>query len=235
MNILHEIYGLGVGDTRYRSKWKQRLKEYFKSSISFLPFTNKNIAEVVVNTDCVTGTFFVDEESQIRATAKSLKDNILNKYYKLQDINWPPTSEELQEDLRAPSKSLCIFLETLIKYNDHSTTEKQARLISSVTQDIIFAVTRGKVMQRKHFLLALGVHSLTGSRKIIDIVHKLEHCICYNLMSDIETDQANCSLSSSKKGDILPVQPSSKNDVVPTFFWADNFDTIVKSWRRWLR
>ena len=33
---------------------------------------------------------------------------------------------------------------------------------------------------------------------------------------------------SSKKGDILPVQPSSKNDVVPTFFWADNFDTIVK-------
>ena len=118
-----------------------------------------------------------------------MKDNILNKYYKLQDINWPPTSEELQEDLRAPSKSLCIFLETLIKYNDHSTTEKQARLFSSVTQDIIFAVTRGKVMQRKHFLLALGVHSLTGSRKIIDIVHKLGHCICYNLMSDIETDQ----------------------------------------------
>ena len=146
MNILHEIYGLGVGDTRHRSKWKQRLKEYFKSSISFLPFTNKNIAEVVVNTDCVTGTFFVDEENQIRATAKSLKENILNKYYKLQDINWPPTSEELQEDLQAPSKSLCIFLETLIKYNDHSTTEKQARLISSVTQDIIFAVTRGKVM-----------------------------------------------------------------------------------------
>ena len=66
-----------------------------------------------------------------------------------------------------------------------------------------------------------------GSRKTIDIVHKLRHCISYNLMSDIETAQANCSPSSSKKGDILPVQPSSKNDVVPTFFWADNFDTIV--------
>ena len=151
MKILDEIYGLGAGDTRYRSKMKQRLKDYFKDSISFLPSTNKNIAEVVVNTDCVTGTFFVDEESQIRATAKSLKEDILNKYDELQDINWPQTSEKLQEDSQTPPRSLCIFLETLIKYDDHSITEKQARLISSITQDIVFAVTRGKVMQRKHF------------------------------------------------------------------------------------
>ena len=27
---------------------------------------------------------------------------------------------------------------------------------------------------------------------------------------------------------MLPVQPSSKNNVVPTFFWVDNFDTIVE-------
>ena len=151
MKILDEIYGLGAGDTRYRSKMKQRLKDYFKDSISFLPSTNKNIAEVVVNTECVTGTLSVDEESQIRATAKSLKEDILNKYDELQDINWPLTSEELQEDSRTPPKSLCIFLETLIKYDDHRITEKQARLISSITQDIVFAVTRGKVMQRKHF------------------------------------------------------------------------------------
>ena len=75
-------------ETRYKSKLKQRLKGYFKDSNSFLPSTNKNIAEVVANTDCATGTFFVDEESQIRATAKTLKEDILNKYGELQDINW---------------------------------------------------------------------------------------------------------------------------------------------------
>ena len=154
MKILSEIYGLGVGDTKYRSKLKQRLKNYFKDSISFLPSTNKNIAEIVANTDCVTGTFVVDKESQIRAAAKSLKEDILNKYDELQDLNWPPTSEELQEDSQAAPKSLCIFLEMLIKYDNHSRAEKQARLIASVTQDIVFAVTRGKVMQLKHFLLA---------------------------------------------------------------------------------
>ena len=83
-------------------------------------------------------------------------------------------------------------------------------------------------MQRKQFLLALGLRSLTGSRKIIDIIHKLGHCKSYNLMSHIETAQTNFSLSPSKKGDILPVQPSSKNDVVPTFFWADNSDTFAE-------
>ena len=65
MKILHEIYVLGVSDTRYRSKLKHTPKDYFKDSISFLPPT----AEVVVNTDCATGTFFVDQESHIRATA----------------------------------------------------------------------------------------------------------------------------------------------------------------------
>ena len=83
---------------------------------------------------------------------------------------------------------------------------------------------RGKVIQRKQFLLALGLYSLTCSRKIIDIIHKLGHCISYNLMSGIEIAQDNCSLSSSKKGDdILPVQPFSKNDVVPTFFLGRQF------------
>ena len=65
MKILHEIYGLGVSDTRYRSKLKHTPKDYFKASISFLPSTS----EVIVNTDCATGTFFVDEDSHIRAPA----------------------------------------------------------------------------------------------------------------------------------------------------------------------
>ena len=47
-------------------------------------------------------------------------------------------------------------------------------------------------------------------------------------MSNIETAQANCSLSSSKKDDILSVQSSPIIYAVPTFLWADSFDTIVE-------
>ena len=76
----------------------------------------------------------------------------------------------------------------------------------------MYVLSQSRVNQCK-FLLALGLQSLPKSRKIIHIVHKLGHCISYNLMNDTETPQANSSLSSSKKGDILPVQPS-KNDAV---------------------
>ena len=48
-------------------------------------------------------------------------------------------------------------------------------------------------------------------------------------MGNIETAQANCSLSSSKKDDLLSVQSCPIIFyAVPTFFWADSFDTIVE-------
>ena len=50
---------------------------------------------------------------------------------------------------------------------------KQEHLIASGACDIAFAVTWGKVTQDNHFLLVLGLLSLTGSWKIIDSVHKL--------------------------------------------------------------
>ena len=68
---------------------------------------------------------------------------MLNKYDGPQDLNWPPTWEELREDSQTTAKSLCVFLETLIKYDIHSIAEKQARLIATITQYIAFALTRG--------------------------------------------------------------------------------------------
>ena len=64
-----------------------------------------------------------------------------------------------------------------------------ARLVEFFAQDIGSAVTHGKYMQRKHLLLGQSLHNLTGSRKVIDIVHKLEHCISYNKIFEIETAQ----------------------------------------------
>ena len=46
---------------------------------SFILSINTNTAEVTVNTDCVTRTFIIDKESQIRAKAKSLKKDALKK------------------------------------------------------------------------------------------------------------------------------------------------------------
>ena len=102
-----------------------------------------------------------------------------------------------------------------------------ACLVESFAQDIASAVTRGKCMLRKHFLLGQSLHNLTGSRKVIDIVHKLGHCTYYNTVCKIETAQAECDLEAVKRSNKLRLRPSIKETVF-TCLWVDNFDIKVK-------
>jgi len=66
----------------------------------------------------------------------------------------------------------------------------------------------------KYFLLALGLHSLTGSRKVIDIVNKFGHCLNYNLVCEMETAQAEMAQQQSLNGSSLPLQLESPDTFV---------------------
>ena len=76
--------------------------------------------------------------------------------------------------------------------------------------------------------MALGLHSLTGGRKVIDIIHKLGHCMSYNLTSEIETAQAESSLLAATQTTLLPLVPATPSNTVFTHFWADNFDMNIE-------
>ena len=39
----------------------------------------------------------------------------------------------------------------------------------------------------KHLKLGMIIKSLTGSRKVIEILNRLGHCLSYNLVEEIET------------------------------------------------
>ena len=56
MKVLHEIYGLTIGDTRYRNRLKKRLQEHFKEKISFVTPKTKT-AEIIIPCDCLDGNF----------------------------------------------------------------------------------------------------------------------------------------------------------------------------------
>jgi len=55
------------------------------------------------------------------------------------------------------------------------------------------------VMQQKHFLLALGLHSLSASTKIVDLVHKMGHCLNYNTTCELETAYAAAAQENESK------------------------------------
>ena len=119
------------------------------------------------------------------------------------------------------------FLQKLLSPRNKASANT-SRVIESLAQYIASAVMKGKVLQRKQFLLALDLHRLTGGRKVIDITHMFIHCMSYNLTSEIETAQAESSLLVATQTTLLPLVPATHSNTVFTHFWADNFDMNIE-------
>ena len=63
---------------------------------------------------------------------------------------------------------------------------------------------------------------------MIGSIHKLGHCMFYNLTSEVETAQAEYSLLAATKTTLLPPVPATPSNTVFTHFWADNFDMNIE-------
>ena len=70
---------------------------------------------------------------------------------------------------------------------------------------------------------------MTGQKNVIQILNKLEHCISYDLICEIETSQAQVSLMEEENKSILPILPTANDDIIITYVWVDNFDKIIES------
>ena len=229
MNILHELYGLQPNDSRYRHVLKKRLQEKFPDQLCFLT-AKSNTAEVVINASAVNAhKDDMKTDSNILKVAEHLRNDISKYSKKLPELRWPPTVNDLTSEERNPPESLINFLTHLLRSEKHSTSrsENLCRLVDSYAADLIHGVTRGDVVTSKHFLLALGLHSLTGQRKVVEINHNLGHCISYSLTCEIETAQARAAQVKAERTSLLPLKPKNEGDTVVTYFWVDNFDCNV--------
>ena len=74
-------------------------------------------------------------------------------------------------------KSVTVFLSELLKSEKRVIGTKNTRLIDSYAAGLVHGVTGGKVITAKHFLLAIGLHNITGSKKVIEITNKLGHLL----------------------------------------------------------
>ena len=86
-----------------------------------------------------------------------------------------------------PSLSVILFLKNLSKHSKHAVSVKKVRLIESYASDFIHEVRNGEVLTSKHFLLGLGLHSITGQKKPVEIANRLRHSMTYDKVMEIET------------------------------------------------
>ena len=182
MKVLHEIYRIAVGDDRYYSRLRRRLKNYFKEQISLVTPKYKT-AEIVIPTKCLNGGFISHFPTRTdKAAVSYLRDKILNALKNLPELKWPPLLQELLEPNKNPPQSLFAFLGTLINQENHHVVPSTnlAHLAESFGQDKASAETRGKYMQRKHFFLGQRLYNFTDSRKVIDIAYKIGQSTFHN-------------------------------------------------------
>ena len=98
-------------------------------------------------------------------------------------------------------------------------------VIESLAANIIFSLTRGKLLKLTHFEVTMDLHSVTGSRKVTDTVNKLGQCINYK--TEAETSQVVTAQKLPNISSTLPLLPSVDNDTLNTNFWVNNFDQVV--------
>ena len=165
------------------------MKSEFGDQISFLLSKDKK-PEVVVTTTSLTSTsFYHDPDRIISKAAKIIRTEIQDKFRDNLQPAWPPSAEQLNSEVFRPLTNLLKLIETILttSTNRASRSEKIGRLTKSISQHIVFDCLQGKVLQPKHLLLGLGLHNLTGSRKVVNILNKLGHFINYNMVCDNET------------------------------------------------
>ena len=232
ITALHEVYGLeteGEYKSKYRADLKTRIISDFRDDIIFLSL-RPNKPEIVISSSSHNSYASVpDKISCIEKAAQYLRDDIVEYCNSLPDLQWPPTIEELTSEKRLPPASVTLFLTTLLKSTKHSTVRSKniTRLIDSYSADMIHGVTRGEVLTAKHFLIALGLHNMTGQKKVVEVVSKLGHCISYTRTCEIETALAQKAQLLATQTSALPLKPSTSRDSVLTFLGVDNFDLNI--------
>ena len=88
---------------------------------------------------------------------------------------------------------------------------------------MIFTATSGQTELKKHLMLGMTMKSPTGSRKVIEILNKLGHCVSYHTVEVIETEM---TLEANKEGALTP-QGMTCNPALGTGLAWDNFDRFV--------
>ena len=89
----------------------------------------------------------------------------------------------------------------------------------------MFAVTCGRKKPAKHLKLGLVMKSMTGSKKVVEMLNRYGHCVSYTTTEEIETELTFSVTTASK----ISPQDMQLNPSLCTGIAFDNFDRFVET------
>lgn len=72
------------------------------------------------------------------------------------------------------------------------------RRIGSMSHDLMYNTTEGKIRPSKHLTLGMAIKNLTGNRKVMEILNRYGHSVSYTTIEELETELSYASVATRK-------------------------------------
>ena len=234
MKALTSVYGFDGLQRKDRYYVKKLIEGEFKDDILILNDPCGKNPQIVVRSKAYEDGELLHESSKnsiLKHAAQFLRDDIdqFIAREKNESKTWPPTVESLSATRSRYPDCLKNFFTALLKYKTKSAGDTVLLAVDSMIDDVIHSISNGDIYTVKHILMGCGMHSISGSRQDIDIMHKMNNCCSYDLVRAIETAQAELAIELSSRQFPLPLAPKDDFCYVLLRIWWDNFDVIKEN------
>ena len=138
-------------------------------------------------------------EENIYSSAVAIRKELEEFIY---STSWPPSCDELHMDCFPVSPSYLTFLSLVICNDAVPNNDKTERIISSLSQDLLYDVRQGKKLTPKSILVPLLIKSLTNNTKLITTISRLGHGVSYTKLGEVITEVAYSGIDNNVDGRI---------------------------------
>ena len=218
---------LGYDETAYSAqKLCDRLLKDFPGALKTYKRTNKEglvLYNHLLETEVAYRRANFDPHS-LKEAAFYLRKCILSS--KVTEQPTPLSVEAIQVGQGNKPEELMEFFRILYTGSCENGQNAQVeRLIDSVTDDVVYATSHARMKPGKHISLAIAMKSLTGSRRVIEILNRFGHCSGYHVAESIETQFAT---EIAARNTATPDGMSSEPDLYTSLAW-DNYDEMTET------
>jgi len=221
----------GIEDPTYSSqKLVDKLMTHFGTALKTTKSYNKQgiiLYSSIISSDeavAFANGYASPIEAHIEEVALHLRREIF-KHSVCPKLNHPLNVHDIISGENKIPDSLAVFFRILFSGTSKPKSENLERKVSSSSQDAIFIATNGKLKPKKHLLLGLGIKSMTGSRKLLEVLNHWGYCISYHTSEEIETELA-LSLMNQKR--VTPENLFCEAGLFTGIAW-DNFDSNLET------
>ena len=141
---------------------------------------------------------YVNLQNKLEENVTKQKEGIMKTAAKLirslrlqmkDTLPWLLQPKDLEPNKFVIPEKLKEFLSKMF-HEEGRPNARKSRICYSFAQDIVYAVTNGKVKTPKSILLPTMIKSLTNNTELINVLNRLGHSVSYSTLMESQTENA---------------------------------------------